>query len=221
MQNAGHELRTPLTSLRTNVSVLRRFDELSPRSRQRLLDDVEGESRELTDLVNELVELATDRRNAESPGPVDLGEIADHVAALFRRRTGRDIVVLAEPVIVMGRHDALERAVTNLVDNALKFTLGDADPIEIRMDGTTVGVSDRGPGLAETEAGHIFDRFYRATEARSLPGSGLGLSIVQDVANSPRRVGFRRQPNRRWRDHRVLRIRSEGLPDSKPNTPSS
>ena len=98
VQNAGHELRTPLTSLRTNVSVLRRFDELSPRSRQRLLDDVEGESRELTDLVNELVELATDRRTAEQPRPVDLADdrrpgrrpvpAADGPRHRRRRRTG-------------------------------------------------------------------------------------------------------------------------------------
>ena len=182
VQDAGHELRTPLTSLRTNVSVLRRFDELSPRSRQRLLDDVDGESRELTDLVNELVQLATDSRDAEEFEPVDLGAVAERVAVLFRRRSGRDISVDAEPVIIMGRRHSLERAISNLVDNALKFDAGGTASVEIQVRGTTVSVSDRGPGLADTEQNRIFDRFYRATEARSLPGSGLGLSIVQDVA---------------------------------------
>src|SRR4051812_4381651 len=129
VQDAGHELRTPLTSLRTNVSVLRRFDELTPRSRQRLLDDVESESRELTDLVNELVQLATDRRDAEELQPVNLGEVAERVAALFRRRTGRDIIVDAEPVVMMGREHALERAISNLVDNALKFNATGASPV--------------------------------------------------------------------------------------------
>jgi two-component system sensor histidine kinase MprB len=181
VQDAGHELRTPLTSLRTNVSVLRRFEELSPQSRQRLLDDVEGESRELTDLVNELVQLATDSRDAEEFEPVDLGDVAERVAVLFRRRSGREISVDAEPVIVMGRRHSLERAISNLVDNALKFAAGTAS-VEIQVRGTTVSVSDRGPGLVDTEQNRIFDRFYRATEARSLPGSGLGLSIVQDVA---------------------------------------
>jgi two-component system sensor histidine kinase MprB len=182
VQDAGHELRTPLTSLRTNVSVLRRFDELSPRSRQRLLDDVEGESRELTDLVNELVQLATDSRDAEEFEPVDLGAVAERVAALFRRRAARDIIVDAETVIVLGRPHALERAISNLVDNAVKFDADGTAPIEIVVRGTTVTVSDRGPGLTGSEQNRIFDRFYRATEARSLPGSGLGLSIVQDVA---------------------------------------
>ena len=182
VQDAGHELRTPLTSLRTNVSVLRRFDELSPRSRQRLLDDVDGESRELTDLVNELVQLATDSRDAEEFEPVDLGDVAERVAVLFRRRSGREISVDAEPVVIMGGRHSLERALSNLVDNALKFDAGGTAPVELQVRGTTVSVADRGPGLADTEQNRIFDRFYRATEARSLPGSGLGLSIVQDVA---------------------------------------
>ena len=182
VQDAGHELRTPLTSLRTNVSVLRRFDELSPRSRQRLLDDVEGESRELTDLVNELVQLATNSRDAEEFEPVDLGAAAERVAALFRRRAGREITVDAETVVIPGRPHALERAISNLLDNALKFDADGTAPVQIQVRGTTVSVSDRGPGLTDPEQNRIFDRFYRATEARSLPGSGLGLSIVQDVA---------------------------------------
>ena len=155
-----------------------------PRSRQRLLEDVEGESRELTDLVNELVQLATDSRDAEDFEPVDLGVVADRVAVLFRRRTGREITVGAEQVVVMGRRHSLERAISNLVDNALKFDAGGVARVEIQVRGTTVSVSDRGPGLADTEQHRIFDRFYRATEARSLPGSGLGLSIVHDVATS-------------------------------------
>ena len=93
LQNAGHELRTPLTSLRTNVSVLRRFDELSPASRRRLLDDVDGETRELTHLVNELVELATDRRDIEHVVPVDLALLAERTAERYRRRSGRIISV--------------------------------------------------------------------------------------------------------------------------------
>lgn len=187
VQDAGHELRTPLTSLRTNVSVLRRFDELSPRSRERLLDDVDGESRELTDLVNELVELATDRRDAEDVEPADLREIAEQVAALFRRRSGRVITVNALDVehnIIMGRRHGLERAISNLVDNALKFDGAGPGPVEITVEGGRVSVADRGPGLGQADTDRIFDRFYRATDARSLPGSGLGLSIVHDVAIS-------------------------------------
>ena len=190
VQDAGHELRTPLTSLRTNVSVLRRFDELSPRSRARLLDDVEGESRELTNLVNELVELATDRRDAEQSETLDLGEIAERVASLFRRRTGRAITVEGEPIPVAGRRHSVERAISNLIDNALKFDPDGTAPVEVTVRGTTVSVSDRGPGLAPSEDGRIFDRFYRATDARSMPGSGLGLAIVRDVATTHDGVVF-------------------------------
>lgn len=181
VQDAGHELRTPLTSLRTNISVLRRFDELSPGSRGRLLDDVEGESRELTDLVNELVELATDRRSAEEPVDLELGELAEQVAQRFRRRTGREITVsVVGDDRVQARAHGVERAVSNLVDNALKFD--DRGPVEIRVEGAGVTVADRGPGIDAVDRDRIFDRFHRAAAARSLPGSGLGLAIVRDVA---------------------------------------
>jgi two-component system sensor histidine kinase MprB len=183
VQDAGHELRTPLTSLRTNVSVMRRFTELSPAAQRGLLDDVEGETRELTSLVNELVELATDRRADEAPGPVDLADIAEQVADRARRRSGRSIVVHAEPVTVTGRRAALERAVGNLLDNAAKFDAGSDTPIELHVDASRIEVRDRGPGIDPADAPHVFDRFYRATNARSLPGSGLGLAIVHDIAD--------------------------------------
>lgn len=182
VQNAGHELRTPLTSLRTNVSVLRRFAELSPTSQQRLLDDVDGETRELTDLVNELVELAMDRRDTETAVPVDLSALAHRLAAVFEHRSKRAVTVHAEEVvIVLGRPRALERAISNLLDNALKF-----DPqggaVELRVTRDRVEVADRGPGLRPGDSGKIFDRFFRADAARSMPGSGLGLAIVAEVA---------------------------------------
>ncbi len=185
VQDAGHELRTPLTSLRTNISVLNRFDELPAPSRQRLIDDVHSEARELTNLVNELVELATDQRDVEDFEQVDLVAIADRVAALFRRRSGREIIVSVDSAAsrsVRVRPDSVQRALSNLVDNALKFDQGGTAPVEIEVSGTTIRVADRGPGLENGDAERIFDRFYRATTARSLPGSGLGLSIVADVA---------------------------------------
>ena len=182
LQNAGHELRTPLTSLRTNVSVMRRFDELSPSSQRRLLDDVEGETRELTNLVNELVELATDRRDAEPLEPVDLAALAELTADRYRRRSARTITIDAEPSVVPARPHAVERALSNLLDNAVKFDPDGRDPIEVRVHGSTVEVLDRGPGLDPADTDRIFDRFYRAAAARSMSGSGLGLSIVREVA---------------------------------------
>jgi two-component system sensor histidine kinase MprB len=183
VQDAGHELRTPLTSLRTNIAALPRLDQLPPESRSALLDDLQTETRELTVLVNELVELAADRREAEEQVEVDLGEVAERVADLTRRRTGRDIVVTTRHAVVSGRPQALQRAVTNLVENAAKFDTGEGQ-ILVTVEGGRVAVLDRGPGIAEADLDRVFNRFYRATNARSLPGSGLGLSIVREVAES-------------------------------------
>jgi len=182
LQDAGHELRTPLTSLRTNVSVLRRFAELSPTSQRRLLDDVDGETRELTNLVNELVELATDRRDVEQTEPVDLAVLADRTAERFRRRSGRTITIDAEPCVVTARPHAVERALSNLLDNAIKFDPDGTEPILVKVRGRGIEVWDRGPGLDQQDTDRIFDRFYRSSTARALPGSGLGLSIVREVA---------------------------------------
>jgi len=183
VQDAGHELRTPLTSLRTNIAALPRLDQLPPESRDGLLDDLATETRELTVLVNELVELAADRREAEEPTEVDLNMLAERVADLARRRTGREIVVVARPFVVTGRPQALQRALTNLVENAAKFATGDSQ-ILLTVDAGRVAVLDRGPGIDEADLDRVFNRFYRATKARSLPGSGLGLSIVREVAES-------------------------------------
>lgn len=182
VQNAGHELRTPLTSLRTNVTVLRRFSELSPQSQQRLLDDVDGESRELTNLVNELIELAMDRRQSEAAEPVDLAALTRPLAARFEHRSKREVIVHGpDTVLLNGRPKALTRAISNLLDNALKFDTGQT-PIEVTIADTGVEVCDRGPGLDDGDSARIFDRFYRTDSARSMPGSGLGLAIVAEVA---------------------------------------
>ena len=178
--DASHELRTPLTAIRTNIEFLERAGSMAPGERQALLAETRLELAELTTLVTELVELATDARNDESVSDVDLADIAEDVAARFRRRTGREIdVELVDAAVVRGRRAALERAVSNLVDNALKFS---ADRVEVRVSGSVVDVSDRGPGIAPADRERVFDRFYRADAARTQPGSGLGLSIVAQIA---------------------------------------
>ncbi|HQY15145.1 MAG: HAMP domain-containing histidine kinase [Ilumatobacteraceae bacterium] len=183
VQDASHELRTPLTSLRTNVAVLRRrHDQLSAESRDQLLADLDSETRELTDLVNELVELATDRRDDESMQPVRLADVAERAAARARRRFGREVVVQADESVVDGRPNGLERATQNLVDNACKFA--PAGLIEVSVVAGTVRVRDHGPGLVADDIPHLFDRFYRSVAMRSMPGSGLGLSIVKSVVDA-------------------------------------
>jgi two-component system sensor histidine kinase MprB len=183
VQDAAHELRTPLTSLRTNASVLRRYDRLSPDARARLVDDVEGETRELSRLVDELVDLALSRHADEPQEPVALADVARRAADRVQRRTGREITVDADATRVLGRPRALERAVGNLLENAVKFD-GGAGPVEVRVRDGAVGVADRGPGIDPADLPHVFDRFRRADTARGLPGSGLGLAIVADVAAS-------------------------------------
>ncbi|EGG48391.1 MULTISPECIES: sensor histidine kinase [Streptomyces] len=204
VQDAGHELRTPLTSLRTNISLLRRIDELPPPAREELVADLAQESRELTDLVNELVDLAAGQSDAEPVQRIALGDIAEDVAVIARRRTGRQVTVtVTGDTTVDGRASALQRAVSNLVDNAVKFDRAGTTPVGITVAGAAhrgatradtarpprasavrVEVLDRGPGVAEEDLPRIFDRFYRTADARSLPGSGLGLSIVREVATS-------------------------------------
>ncbi len=184
VQNASHELRTPLTSLRTNAQVLRRFEELPAQSRSRLLDDVDGELTELTELVEELVELAADQRSAELTEPTNLGILAEGIAERVRRRTGRQIIVDTDGAVVRVQPQALERAITNLVENAVKFDRQGTEPIKIIARRDRIEVLDRGPGLSEPDPARLFDRFYRADAARALPGSGLGLAIVREIAQA-------------------------------------
>ena len=187
VQDAGHELRTPLTSLRTNVAVLRRLENLAPEARQQLVDDLASETKELTALVNELVELATDRRDDEPAQECDLQALCEQAAARVRRRTGREITVVGDGSMISCRPAAIDRAVINLIDNAAKFSAagsGAASVIEVEIEQGRLAVNDRGPGIPVDDLTHIFDRFYRSVASRSLPGSGLGLAIVRDIVES-------------------------------------
>ncbi len=193
VMDASHELRTPLTSLRTNLDVLRRADDLPDADRAEVVADLSTEVDELNGLVTELVDLATSARRPTDPvEEVDLAEVAAAVAARAERRSGRVVHVLAEDAtLVMVRRAPVERAISNLVDNAIKFS---DDEVEVTVRGGTVEVRDHGPGVAPEDRERIFDRFYRSVATRSAPGSGLGLSIVHDVATSHGGSAFVRDP---------------------------
>lgn len=147
--------------------------------------DLAGEARELSDLVNELVDLAAGQRDDDPLSEVSLAEVAEKAAASARRRTGREITVrTVRPAVVEGRSAALHRALTNLLENAAKFDAGGTEPIEVVVTGARIEVLDRGPGIADADLTRVFDRFYRAAAARGLPGSGLGLAIVREIATA-------------------------------------
>ncbi|MDX1659505.1 MAG: HAMP domain-containing sensor histidine kinase [Nitriliruptorales bacterium] len=181
--DASHELRTPLTSLRTNIEVLQREDELDPDDRSRLVRDVTAQLDEFGALVAGLVELARGDVPVRAPTEVRLdelvGDVVGRVASRYRDVT---IDVESEPTVVRGEEDRLERAVTNLLDNACKY--GDGGAIEVSVRDGAVVVRDHGPGLDPDDPSRIFDRFYRAPSARGAPGSGLGLAIVKQIAES-------------------------------------
>jgi len=184
--DAGHELRTPLTSLRTNLELLTQADAsggLPAEARADLLADVRAQIDELSTLVGDLVELARDEPMARHPEHVDLAEVVDAAAARVRRRApaGTAIEVAAEPWLVIGEPALLERAVTNLLDNAVKWG-PPGGQVDVVLRSGRLTVRDRGPGIDAQDLPHVFDRFYRSAEARTLPGSGLGLAIVRRTA---------------------------------------
>jgi two-component system, OmpR family, sensor histidine kinase MprB len=183
--DAGHELRTPLTSLRTNLDLLTQADRqggLSEASRQELLDDVRFQIEELTTLIGDLTELAREEPMQVELEAVDLAEITDRAVQRVRRRApSLHFEVKTEPWWVTGESPALERAITNLLDNAAKWSppLG---RVEVRLADGELMVADQGKGISDEDLPHVFDRFYRSPESRTMPGSGLGLSIVRQVA---------------------------------------
>jgi two-component system, OmpR family, sensor histidine kinase MprB len=184
--DAGHELRTPLTSLRTNLDLLVQTTSrggLSDQDREELLADVRAQSEELTVLVQDLVELARDDPAAAQVEELDFAEICERAIDRVKRRApGLTFEVKLAPWVVRGDATALERAVANILDNAAKWSPAGAT-VQVRLDGGELQVIDEGPGIPPADLPHVFERFYRATDARRLPGSGLGLAIVKQVAD--------------------------------------
>ena len=179
--DASHELRTPLTSLITNLELLaeRPDDPNTPALAAAAL----AEAGELRVLINDLVELARDGQASFHTEDVRLDLLAERVAARAAGRSpGLRYELDCRPTLVRGDPDALERAIGNLVDNALKWSPPDGR-IRISAADGTVEVSDDGPGIPADDLPYIFDRFYRSAKARALPGSGLGLAIVRKIAD--------------------------------------
>lgn len=192
VQDAGHELRTPLTSLKMNLDVLRRHDDLNHDIRGQVLDDLSRDVDDLARLVEEVLALASDSTMNLQDHPlevIDLEALVRDRVQRAQRRTGRTVNIVVpkdtsdsgRSSFVAGQRPLIERAISNLLDNAFKFDSSGA-AIDVVVDGGTITVLDRGPGIPTEELAHVFERFHRALEARGLPGSGLGLAIVADVA---------------------------------------
>lgn len=182
--DASHELRTPLASLRTNIQVLARANEMPQHERERLMRDVQLELDELTALVGDVVDLARGAQPDTLTQELRLDELtAACVEKARRRAAGTDFFEELEPAVVRGDPDRLGRAIDNLLDNAAKWNRPGA-PVEVALRGTRLSVRDHGPGIPEDDLPRVFDRFYRASDARGLPGSGLGLAIVRQVAEA-------------------------------------
>ena len=209
--DASHELRTPLTSLRTNIELLLREQAaqqatqsaaeqsaqsaaqqsgqsvgrkmLSDEDREQLLQDVRLELTDLTELVAEMVALASYEFEEPEPEPMDLAEVVTAVVQRYRNRSNHEIVCEVESCVVLAAPSLVQRAVSNLIDNAVKWGPPDL-PIEVTVADGAVTVRDYGPGIDPQHREHVFERFYRAPTARSMPGSGLGLAIVAQVAQS-------------------------------------
>lgn len=186
--DAGHELRTPLTSLRTNIELMGQATSKGQRSlteneHDEIMGDVRAQLEELTNLVGDLVELARDEPVRRDPEPLDLAHVLDAAVSRARLRTSSeiDVEVVSESWMVLGEPQLLERGITNLLDNAVKWS-PPGGTVRIVLTGGEISVSDEGPGIEPSDLPHIFDRFYRSQEARTLPGSGLGLSIAKRAA---------------------------------------
>ncbi|MEV7601374.1 HAMP domain-containing sensor histidine kinase [Kitasatospora sp. NPDC089797] len=188
--DASHELRTPLTALRTNAELLSRADRLTDGQRDRAAAALRRQLREVTGLVNDLIELARDEEPQPLLEQVALGPLVGHCVDTARGHWPAvaftlDVSGAGRPVA--GVPARLARLVSNLLDNAAKFS-PPGGTVEVHLAGSPdrleLTVRDHGPGIAAEDLPYVFDRFYRASAARALPGSGLGLAMARQIAQA-------------------------------------
>lgn len=221
--DAGHELRTPLTSLRTNIELLTRSEEtgrpLPEADRKALLASVKAQMTELAALIGDLQELS--RSEGQRGERVQVVSLEDTVEAALRRARlrGPELTIDAalEPWYTRAEPAALERAVVNVLDNAVKFS-PEGGTIEVRLSEGVLTVRDHGPGIPAEELPHVFDRFWRSPSARALPGSGLGLSIV---ARTVEEAGGQVALGPADGGGTIATVRLPGAPTPPPEAPSA
>jgi two-component system sensor histidine kinase MprB len=181
--DASHELRTPLASLRANVELLT-LGSADGAERVELVSDVLQQIDGLTVLVSQLIDLAREELREQEWARVSLDEVVrDEVQRARQSYPHVEFAVALEPTTVRGGRDSLARAVSNLLDNAAKWS-AEGDVVEVSLRGGALQVRDHGPGIDEADLPHVFERFYRGAATRERPGSGLGLAIVAQVVAS-------------------------------------
>lgn len=186
--DASHELRTPLTTIRGNAGLLQQYSDITPQDRAEALSQIGQEAERMSRLVQDLLTLArADAGQHLSRRPVELDLLTEQVVSQARRLGHAHTVEMqVEPVEVLGDQDALHQLVLILLENAVKYTPpGGTVSVRLHRDGAdaVLAVSDTGVGIAEADLPHIFERFYRADQARQAGGTGLGLSIAQWIAS--------------------------------------
>ncbi|MDH6128013.1 HAMP domain-containing sensor histidine kinase [Kitasatospora sp. GP82] len=183
--DASHELRTPLTALRTNAELLAKAEQLTPEQRGRATAGLQRQLREVTGLVNDLIELARDEEPQALVELVRLGPLVAHCVETARGHwpaIAFEYASQGDPTLP-GVPARLVRLVGNLLDNAAKFS-PPGGPVEVTLTAGELTVRDHGPGIAPEDLPYVFDRFYRASAARALPGSGLGLAMARQIARA-------------------------------------
>jgi two-component system sensor histidine kinase MprB len=182
--DASHELRTPISALRSNIQIFLDSERLPAEEREGLQESILAELDELTQLVDNVVELARDSSPNSHREPVELDTLVREAVERTRRRApGITFRLQLEPTVIQGAPDRIGRAVANLIDNARRWSPPDG-AIEVTLHDGVLSVRDHGPGFNERDIPHVFDRFYRAADSRRLPGSGLGLAIVSQTARA-------------------------------------
>lgn len=182
--DASHELRTPIAALRSNIQIFLEAERLPLHEREELQESILAELDELTQIVADVMELARGSAPDLNAEDVELDTIVrETVDRTQRRSPGLRFKLDLDPTIVQGVPERIGRAVTNVIDNARKWSPPDSE-IEIRLHDGVVTVRDHGPGFGEADLPHVFDRFYRSTTDRRMPGSGLGLAIVKQATES-------------------------------------
>src|SRR4029077_21217956 len=138
---------------------------------------------DLTALVGDLVELARGARSEAEWGDVRVHELVEEAVERARRRGGAPFELALEPTVVHGDSETIGRAVTNLLDNARKWS-PEGDVIELTLHGCELRVPARDSGFEDSDLPRVCERFYRCEQARRMPGSGLGLAIVRQAPES-------------------------------------